>query len=695
MFRINMLAVILCLIVYACNETGEQPVEGNFSGQLTQEEISTGILTPEILWKFGRVSDMQLSPDGTGLIFNVTRYDAGTNTSVTDIYRIGSSEGTAVLLTDTGGKYLNPRWKPDSSGIGFLSSVSGSFQLWEMDVNGENLRQVSGIDGDINSFEYAPDGAHILYTKDVLVDRTPLEMYPDLPLANVRIIDDLMYRHWNAWNDYRYSHIFVAQYGGTGLGESVDIMEDEPWDSPLSPYFDGSEISWTPDGSAVAYTCKKMKGRDYTLSTNSDIYLYDLQAGTTKNLTEGMPGYDKYPSFSHDGKKMAFMSMETPGYESDKERLFIMDMETGEKKYMTAGWDRNAEHYTWSGDDSSIYFIGGINATYQVFELETGSGEIKQLTSGKHDYTSIALSEDVLTGTRMSMSMATEIFRIDTGDGSDTQLTSINGQIYDKIGFGNVEERWVKTTDNKDMLVWVIYPPDFDPSKKYPALLYCQGGPQSAVSQFFSYRWNFQLMAANGYIVVAPNRRGLPTFGTAWNRQISGDWGGQNMKDYLSAIDALKAEEFVDENRLGAVGASYGGYSVFYLAGMHEGRFKTFISHCGVFDLVSMYGSTEESFFPNFDLGGAYWESPRPKSYEFSPHLYVQNWDTPILIITSGNDMRVPYTQSLEAFNAAQLRGIPSRLLFYPEESHWILKPQNGILWHREFFGWLDRWLKQ
>ncbi len=685
--------LILSILSFSCKEitVTQQP---DFFGMLTDEEIQNGRLTPEILWKFGRVADAQLSPDGSTVIFNVTRYDAVTNKSITDIYKVPSEGGEAVKITDSNGKYINPRWHPTSEKIGYLSMKSGTYQIWEMNHVGTDVTQVSDFSEGINSFEYSPDGNHILFTADVKIDKSASEIYPDLPLANVKIIDDLMYRHWNDWHDYKYSHIFIASYNDGRLDEITDIMKGEPWDSPISPYFDASEISWSPDGKAVAYTCKKKKGKAYTISTNSDIYLYTLETGVTENLSKGMQGYDKYPVFSNNGEMIAWQSMETPGYEADKERLFIMNLETGEKNYLTENFDQNAKNFIWTGDNREIYFISGIHATYQIYRTTIEDGEISQVTSGVHDYTSLAMEAGTMIGTKMSASMATEIFKIDPVTGEETQLTFTSKNIYDYIEMGRVEERWISTTDHKEMLVWVIYPPEFDPAKQYPALLYCQGGPQSAVSQFFSFRWNFQIMAANDYIIVAPNRRGLPTFGQEWNDQIAGDYGGQNMKDYLSAIDALKKEPFIDENRLGAVGASYGGYSVFWLAGHHDNRFKAFIAHCGIYNFESAYGSTDEYFFANHDYEGAYWEKPKPESYDFSPHLAIQNWDTPILIITGQYDFRIPYTQSLEAFNSAQLRGIPSRLLYFPEESHFVLQPQNAILWQKEFFGWLDQWLK-
>lgn len=694
--RILLSISLLFLLVTSCN-IKDKPL-ATVSEQaylLTREEIEGGVMTPEILWKFGRVSDHQLSPDGQTIIFNVTRYDHTTNNSVTDIYSIPSGGGETKKLTGSVNSCYNIRWKPDGSAIGYITDSSGSPQIWEMGPEGEDNQQVSFIEGGINGFEYSPSGNNmIFYTKDVKLDPTPNEIHEDLPLAEVRIMDDLMYRHWNSWHDYSYSHIFVSTMRENGYFDGTDIMEGEEWDAPLSPYFDQAEITWSPDGRFIAYTCKKMKGKDFAVSTNSDIYLYDIQKETTENITKGMQGYDKYPSFSTKGDMLAWQSMETPGYEADKNRLFIMDLATGEKEYLTSDFDQDAEHLVWSKDDSKIYFISGVEATYQLYQIDIETQEIFQITKGDHDYNSFQLGDGFLTGEKMSMSMATELFRIDLPAGEEKQLSFVNKNIYDNIEMGRVEERWVTTTDNKEMKVWVIYPPNFDPEKKYPALLYCQGGPQSAVSQFFSFRWNFQMMAANNYIIVAPNRRGLPTFGTEWNEQISGDYGGQNIKDYLSAIDAVKTEDFVDENRLGAIGASYGGFSVFYLAGHHEGRFKAFISHCGIFNFESMYASTEEMFFVNHDMGGAYWDKPKPESYKFSPHLYVDKWDTPIMIITGEYDFRIPYTESLQAFNAAQLNGVPSKLLVFPNETHFVLKPQNSILWQREFFGWLDKYLK-
>jgi dipeptidyl aminopeptidase/acylaminoacyl peptidase len=687
----NLFIALFCtgILLSSCTQAPETPsVLGDFSGNLTQEEIAGGVLSPEILWKFGRLGSMQLSPDGKEILYTVSRYDVKTNTSISDIFKVSSDGGDPVRLTDGKGKFYDPQWYPSGDKIGYLSGG----QLWEMDPEGNGKTQVSSIEAGINGYTWSPDGSKIMLSIDVKMVETPQEKYPDLPLTNVRIITDLMYRHWNAWHDYKYNHVFYADYTASGIGEPTDIMEDEPWDAPVAPFGGHEELAWSPDGKKIAYTSKKMKGREYAISTNSDIYLYDIASGETKNLTEGMPGYDKYPVFSPDGSQLAFQSMETPGYEADQHRLFVIDLATGKKEFWSKAYDQDFNDVKWIGD--KLYFNSGIHATFHLWEMDPGSKEIRQITEGPYSWGSYALAGGVLVGTRQDIAYATDIYKVDPASGEATQVTFTNKNIYDHITVPEYEARWVKTTDNKDMLVWVVYPPNFDPEKEYPAILFCGGGPQNAINPDFHYRWNFQLMAANDYIVVVPNRRGLPTFGHEWNFQISNDYGGQNMKDYLSAIDALSIEPYVDEDRMGAIGASYGGYSTFFLEGIHEGRFKTFISHCGIYNLESMYGATEETFFTHFDNGGAYWDSPTPKNYQFSPHRFIQDWDAPILIITGEMDLRVPYTQSLEAFNSARLRNIPAKLLVFPEETHFVTLPQNAILWQREFFGWLDQWLK-
>ncbi|TVQ11791.1 MAG: S9 family peptidase [Bacteroidetes bacterium] len=651
-------------------------------------------MVPETLWEFGRVGGMQVSPDGTTLLFTITHFDVEANKSTRDIYTMPVSGGRERNITSSNYNEFNAIWRPDGRRIGFLSNQSGNVQMWEMEVDGTHARQVSNISGGISGFEYSPDMKHIFFTKRVQIEESPLDKHPDLPKTNVYIYDDLMYRHWDKWHDYSYSHIFVAPYNDGTTGRYYDIMEGEPYDSPMPPFGGVGQISWTPDGKAIAYTSKKLTGKERAKSTNSNIYLYNLETRETRNLTPFNQGYDKNPVFSPDGRYMAWESMETPGFEADKTRIMIMDMSDGSYSYYSEGFDQSAGNLRWSKDGRSLYFISGHNATYQMYQLTIANREIKQITDGWHNYNSLALAGDYLVGERMSMSSPVEIFRVNKNDGTQTQLTNVNASVFEKTEMGRVEQRWIETTDGKEMLVWVIYPPNFDETKKYPALLYCGGGPQSAVSQFFSYRWNFQIMAAHDYIIIAPNRRGLPTFGQEWNDQISQDYGGQNMQDLLTAAREVSKEPFIDETRLGAVGASYGGFSVFWLAGNHDGLFSAFISHCGMFNFESWYGTTEEMFFANHDIGGPYWAEPRPRSYDFSPHLFVANWDTPIMVIHGAKDYRVPKSEGLQAYNVAQLMGIPSRLMIFPEENHWVLTPQNSILWQREFFKWLDQWLK-
>jgi dipeptidyl aminopeptidase/acylaminoacyl peptidase len=693
-FFSRALMILFAVFLAACtNSTNTEEPLSDFSGELTSAEIEGGVMTPEILWKFGKVGEQKLSEDGKVVVYSVSRTDAKTHASVTDLFAVRSS-GTDLLKLTDGGSNFNARWKPGTDKIGYLTTASGEVQLWEMDMNGQGKVQISEIEGGIEGFEFSPDGKKIFYLKEVKYKASLQESYPDLPKANVRITEELMYRHWNHWEDEYVSHIFVADLNEDGVQNSIDILEGEPFEAPLSPYFDQAEITWNADGTGIAYVCKKMSRTEYASSTNSDIYLYDMKSGDTKNLTEGMPGYDKYPSFSPDGKMMAWQSMERAGFEADKDRLMVMEIAAGEITYLTEAIDQNVANLVWSDDSRSIWFITGHHATYQIANLSLDSLVLNTLTEGVHDYTSFEMAGGVISATQQSMRMATEVFKVDPESGEAKQISFVNKNIYDHIEMGEVKSRWLPTTDGKEMLVWVIYPPGFDESKEYPAILYCQGGPQSTVSQFFSYRWNFQMMASGGYVVVAPNRRGLPTFGQEWNDQISNDYGGQNMKDYLVAIDSVSAEPYVDADRLGAVGASYGGYSVYYLAGIHEGRFKAFISHCGIYNTESMYTETEEMFFVHHDNGGAYWDTPKPRNYAFSPHLKVADWDTPIMIISGEYDFRIPYTQSMQAFNAAQLLGIPSKLLIFPEETHFVTKPQNSILWQREFKGWLDEWLK-
>lgn len=682
----NFLSVIfltsLLIIASSCKQ--QTVPQQQLSVQLTEEEKSGGVLTPEILWKFSRLGSFALSPDGKSVVYSMTQYDLNTEAHTTNLYKISSTGGTPIQLTTNGG--FAPQWFDNGKKIAFI----GNGRLTVMNADGSGQQIVQGLDN-FNIFNVSPAGDRIYFTRRVKLDTTANEKY-NLPKANVRIIDDLMYRHWSYWSDYSYSHIFVASFDGKKITDEKDIMQDQRFESPLSPYFDENEIAWSPDGRYIAYTTKRLKGKEDAISTNSDIYLYDITTGKEVNISEGIMGYDKYPVFSPDGSMIAWQSMERDGYESDLQRLFVYNIKDSTKIWLTKGWDFDVENISWADDNNTIYFNCAYLGTTQIFKTDLQSKGVIKVTEGIHDLGPISQHGGTMIAQVMSMSLAPELALVDINSGKVTQITNLNAHLYDNIKMGKVEERYIKTKDNKDLQMWVIYPPDFNPSKKYPLLLYCKGGPQGPLGQSWSYRWNYQLISAKGYIVVAPNRRGNSGFGQAWKEQISGDYGGKNIQDYLDATDAMAKEPFVDANRMGAVGASYGGFSVFYLAGMHQKRFKAFVSHCGLFNFESWYGSTEELWFPNKDLGGPYWENH--SSYKFSPHLMVKNWDTPILIITSENDFRVPYTQSLEAFTAAQLIGVPSRLLFYGDESHWVTKPQNSIIWHKEFFNWLDTYLK-
>ncbi len=693
MKKIWILFFVAGLISLSLPAQNEQGIIGK-----PQLKLNSDVMTPEVLWSFGRLSDVQLSPNGKTILYGVSYYSIGQNKGNRDLYVTTLKDNNTTQLTRTAVGELDAQWRPDGKKIGFLAASNGSAQLWEMNPDGSKPIQISHIEGGITGFKYAPDQSKILFTKEVKLDKTVADIYPDLPKASGRIINDLMYRHWDTWVD-TYSHVFVADYDGQSLKNVTDIMEDEQYECPMKPFGGMEQVNWTPDSKFIAYTCRKKKGRAYTLSTNSDIYLYSLKNKQTANLTKGMMGYDIDPVFSPDGNYMAWESMEHDGYESDKNRLFIMNLTTKTKTQYTKAFDQNVHNLDWSKDGKSIYFISDWHASDDIYRLEITSGKITKITNGIHDYTSLVTNGKQLVATRMSMSMPIEIYSVNAKNGKATQVTFTNKSILDQLTMGKVEKRWITTTDNKRELTWIIYPPHFNPDKKYPALLYCEGGPQSTVSQFWSYRWNFQMMAANGYIIVAPNRRGLPGFGTKWNEEISGDYGGQNMKDYFSAIDSLKKEPFIDENRLGAVGASYGGYSVYWIAGHNlNRRFKAFIAHDGMFNLESLYLETDEMWFVNWDLGGPFWDKQNKtaqRTYaEASPQRFVQNWNTPILVIHGQLDYRIPVTEGMQAFNAAILLNVPAQFLYFPDESHWVLKPQNGILWQRTFFSWLNKWLK-
>ncbi|MBQ5844791.1 MAG: S9 family peptidase [Alistipes sp.] len=704
-----LIMATLAMALSSCSEPAQPLVIEN---ELTTDQIAAARLTPEVMWKMRRIGSSEISADGTTLLYTVTDYSVKENRGVTRIYALDMQSGDSKELTDTSSNNTAARWGGDGN-IWFLSNRSGSMQVWSMDKMGQNVRQITDIDGGVEGFGVNSDCTALHYVKSVQVkDIRSADVHKDMPKSKARIYDDLMVRHWDYWDEGSYRHIFIAPLSNGVMGEARDITgADAPWDTPLAPYFDDSEIAWHPHGKQIAFTCKPLTGKEYAVSTDSDIFVHIVEQNHTFNICkddaerlkfngqvalETFVGYDKYPVWSPDGSKIAFRSQRRAGNEADKERLFIYYLQSGKMKELTANFDYHANNVVWA-DEETLYFIAPIEATHQICRVTTEGNDVQVITSGDHDITSFSLGGGRCVASIQTISMATELFEVDLNNGELKQITSVNKSIYDNIKMGEVQKRWVKTTDGKQMLVWVILPPDFDPAKKYPTLLYCQGGPQSVVSQFWSYRWNFQLMAAQGYVVVAPNRRGLPSFGQQWLDQISGDYSGQNIRDYLSAIDDVACEPWCDKERLGCVGASYGGYSVFYLAGHHQKRFKAFIAHCGIFNFDAMYGETEELFFVNNDYGGNYWDKSNKtamRSYANSPHKSVDKWDTPILIFTGEYDFRIPYTQSLQAFTAARMRGLDARLVEFENEAHQVFKPQNSLVWNREFFGWLDKYLK-
>ncbi|NOQ25480.1 MAG: prolyl oligopeptidase family serine peptidase [Bacteroidales bacterium] len=689
---------ILMLSVSSCEST-VQKEEVSIIGK-ANIKLESDILTPEVLWSFGRLGDVQVSPDGNTLLYGVSYYSKELNKSNRELFTLPSTGGEPKQLTKTAGGEYGAVWSVDGKKIFYLAAAQNGngLQIWSMNSDGSSKMQISNVSTGVSNIKVAPNGSKVLFTSDIKIDKNVQDMYPDLPLADAKLYDDIMYRHWDTWEDGYYGHIFVADILNGKIENTLDIMEGEPFESPLMPFGGIEEINWSPDSKTVAYTCKKLSGKEYSLSTNSDVYLYNLDTKETINFTDGMPGYDMQPLYSPDGTKLAWLSMARAGFEADKQRLFIADLATGEKKNYSENFDHSPFGMQWTEDSKSIYFVAGIFGTHQIHKFDFETGKIKAVTEGMHDYHSVSTAGDQLIGTKVSMIKPQEIYAINVETGNETELSFENKHILDQLTMPTVEKRYVKTTDGQKMLTWVILPPHFDATKKYPGILYCEGGPQSPLSQFWSYRWNFSIMASNDYVVVAPNRRGVLTMGQKWTDQISKDNSGQAMKDLLSAIDKVKEEPYVDEERLGAIGASFGGFSVYWLAGNHNNRFKTFIAHCGVFHSEMEYMTTEESFFDSWEKGGAPWEKNNKvamKSYAGSPSNFVQNWDTPILVIHGGKDFRVPYSQGMAAFNSARLVGVKARFLYFPEENHWVLKPQNGILWQRTFFNWLDEHLKE
>jgi len=692
----NLFTFFLFVILFSSCMKSEKAVPAKAIITKASLTLSSNLMTPEVLWSFGRVAGTQVSADGKRVLYSVSYYSVPENKGNSELFVMNADGSDKKQITNTAIREAGARWMKDGKTIAFLSSETGSMQLWTMNDDGSNRQQISDREGGVGDFNFSPDETKLLFVADVKYGERTVDKYPDLPKATGVIVNDLMYKHWDEWVQ-TVPHPFIADFANGKIANETDVLKGEPFESPMKPFGGIEQLAWSPDGKTVAYTCRKKTGREYALSTNSDIYFYNLESGKTENKTQGMMGYDQNPVFSPDGKWLAWESMERDGYESDKNRLFLMNLETGEKTDLSADFDQNSTALTWTADSKLIYFVSCWHALTQIYRVDIADKKIAQITKGIHDYSAVALAQENLIGVKHSMSKPDEIYSINPASGAETELSFENKDILAQLKMGEVEERWITTTDNKQMLTWVIYPPDFDKNKKYPTLLFCEGGPQSTVSQFWSYRWNLQLMAANGYIIVAPNRRGLPSFGKEWLEQISGDYGGQNMLDYFSAIDALAKESFVNKDKLGCVGASYGGFSVYWLAGHHEKRFKAFLAHDGMFNLPQQYLETEEMWFVNWDLGGAYWDKANAiaqRSYANSPHLFVDKWDTPILVIHGEKDYRILASQGMSAFNAAVLRGVPAEMLIFPDENHWVLQPQNGILWQRTYFQWLDKWLK-
>ncbi len=696
-------------------------------------KLGSRMMTPEALWAMGRIGGVEASPDGRQIVFQVGYYSVKANKSHQVICVMDADGKNRRQLTTSSKNETDPTWL-DNETIAYISDG----EIWAMKPDGSDRKQLSKMDGKVEGFKFSPDHSKVIILQSIpfhdIIKKNP----DDLPKATGRHVTDLMYRHWDHYVE-SIQHPFIYSVSGNDIGtDAIDILEGEPYECPMEPFGGIEQLAWSPDSKTIAYTCRKKTGTDYAVSTDSDIYLYNIGTRKTTNLCKPADykapvcdptktlkyqavnapenlknnvGYDQNPQFSSDGKYIAWLSMERDGYEADLNRLCVYEMATGTKRYID--WKSDVESFCWAPqkDKSALlYFLSvwhGCNNMYSV----NWKGEVKQLTETWDDWTSLQLANDGkrILATRQSLSAPTDIYMVTPGDGKskktdviETKIQQIsfeNKNILDQLTFGKVQQRWVKTSDGKEELVWIVLPANYEEGKKYPTLLFCEGGPQSPVSQFWSYRWNFQMMAANGYVVVAPNRHGLPGFGQEWKEEISGDWTGQCMSDYLAAIDdAAQNLPFVDKDRLGAVGASFGGFSVYYLAGHHNKRFKAFISHDGAFNLESMYTDTEEVFFSNWEYDDAYWNKDRTanasKTYENSPHKFVDKWDTPILCIHGEKDYRIVYNQGMGAFNAARLRGIPAELLIFPDENHWVLKPQNGILWQRTFFDFLDKYLK-
>lgn len=688
-------SILLPLALGGCQSNSTQPSDKII--EKPDVQIVDGKVTAEVLEAFGRIASPVPSPDGTKIIFTLAYESIEENRSNSEIYSMDADGSNMKRLTTTASSESNIRWIDNGNKIAYLrkDDKTGKTQLHVMNSDGSGVKCLSEVENGIECFEISPDESKIIFASPIKAYNKDEELFKGLDKTSGRVVDDLMYKHWDEWVD-NIPHPFVADLSDAGIANAVDIMEGEPFECPMRPHGGADAFAWAPDSKSLVYVSRKLKGQDYAFSTNSDLYLYNVEANTTENLTEGNMGYDTNPQFSPDGKSLAWLSMETAKFESDKKRLMVLDMETKAKRDLTANWDYWPENFNWAKNGSKIWFNGYYQGVAPTFTIDVQTCAIDTVAMDVCDFADVVpVADNAAIALRHSMRYPNEVCLV-SNEGVK-QLTQVNKDLIAQLKLGEVKKVMVPTTDGKEMTTWVVLPPDFDPNKKYPAILYCQGGPQSAVSQFWSYRWNMMIMASHGYIVILPNRRGLPGFGTEWNRQISGDYGGQNMKDYLAAVDYMAKEDYVDEKKIAAVGASYGGFSVYWLAGHHEGRFAALIAHAGIFNLEAQYLETEEMFFADFDLGGPFWEKDNAiaqRTYANSPHKFVNNWTAPILVTVGELDYRILASQGMMAFNAAKMHGLEAEMLVFPNENHWVLQPQNAVLWQRVFFRFLDKYLK-
>jgi len=692
---LTMCAMLLPVALAACSD---KESDKDVIIEKPELKIENGLMTPEILEGLGRVSDPTPSPDGKLIAYTVAYSSVEENKSNAEIYLMKSDGSDVKRLTKSAASESNLQWIDNGESLAFLrhDKETDASQIFCMKADGGDARRITSEKNGIECFKVSPDGKHVVFSSPIDAFDKDSTLFEGLPKTTGRVIDDLGYKHWDEWVT-KIPHPYLAEFSKDGIKDAKDIMEGEPFECPMRPFGGAESFAWAPDGKSLVYVSRKLTGKDYVFSTDSNLYLYTLEDGKTEQLTgEGFPGYDTDPVFSPDGSQLAWLSMATPKFESDKKRLMVMDMKTRQSRDLTAEWDYWPEQIAWTPNGRNIWFAGYYQGTEPIFSIDVASCAITTIAEEQADFSAVSpISDTEAIAMRRSMSYPNEIVSVKAG--KVTQLSFENKDVLAQLKLGEVKKVLVPTSDGKEMTCWVILPPDFDPNKKYPAILYCQGGPQQAVSQFWSNRWNFQIMAANGYVIIAPNRRGLPGFGSEWNRQISGDYGGQNMRDYYAATDYIKAQPYVQADKVGAIGASYGGFSVYWLAGHNDGRYAALIAHAGIFNIEAQYLETEEMWFADFDMGGAYWEKDNATAqgtFANSPHKFVNNWTAPMLITVGELDYRILASQGMQAFNAAKMHGLEAELVVFPDENHWILKPQNAILWQRCFFRFLDKYLK-